>query len=109
MQQNKRSKNMAKKQAFKKPTITELMHEIQSLKKALNGKGETKQTKLTPTGRFTLEILDAKSGEAFYRLRGLSGSELHRWRRDLYKILVTSMKMKISMSKVPEFKKAGVK
>lgn len=98
---------MAKKQALKKPSVTELMLEIQALKRKLGGKKETKQERLMPTGKFSLEIVDPKTGEPFYTLRGLTASELHWWRRDLYKILVRGMGKKVSMSKVPEFKKAG--
>lgn len=102
---------MAKKQALKKPTVTELMMEIQSLKRKLNVKDETKKEKekLVPTNKFSLEIVDPKTGEPFYTLRGLTASELHWWRRDLYKILVRGMGKKVSMSKVPEFKKVGAK
>lgn len=89
-------------------TKAQLQREIEKLRKKL-GQKTPQVTKLVPTGKFSLEIMDTKSGETIYTKRNLTAKELHLWRRDLYKIFVRGLKKEISMSKSPEFKKVGSK
>lgn len=52
----------------------------------------------------TLEFRDAR-GKKIRAFRHLKKDEAFKLQRDLYKLLVTSMKQKISMSQIPETKK----
>ena len=90
-------------------TKAQLQKEIETLRKKLGMKEESKQDKLIPTGKFTLEIVDTKTKETIHRFENLSEVDCDFYRKDLYRLIVVKMKKKISMSKIAEFKKVGSK
>ena len=66
---------------------------------------QIKRLEKKATGKVTLEFIDAKNNK-IRAFKGLTKAEAFKLQRDLYKLLVTSMKQKISIRQVPEFKKS---
>lgn len=81
--------------------LNEMKQKVADMQKKI----KEQEVKAKPTGRVTLEFLDAK-GNKIRSFKHLSKQEAFKLQRDLYKLIVTSMKQKISMRQIPETKRA---
>ncbi len=81
----------------KKMSIERLRKQVETMQAEIKKRESPK-----PTGKVTLEFLDSK-GNKLRAFKGLDPKDAFKLQRDLYKLIVTSMKQKISMRQVREY------
>ena len=92
---------------MRKPSYQDLVKRIRALESQRKGPGRPRRVpdKMIATGKFTLEILNEK-GNVLRRFKNLPLGEFNKYRRDFYKLAVQSLKQKISMNKIVEYRRA---